>query len=110
MFGWRVEVELLGVKICSLNVRVEKTDCRGAHEILSGQVVPWLLGFLDGEEERLNSLVELVGCSWINHLVVEGEVSIFKVLFDRHCRVKVNWGASHHASIWVEVKALSWSL
>ena len=57
--------------------------------------VVWLLGFLQWEEEGLDALVELVRGLWINGLVVEIEIGIFKILLDGHLGFDVDWGTSH---------------
>jgi hypothetical protein len=57
--------------------------------------VVWLLGFLQWEEEGLDALVELVRGLWINGLVVEIEIGIFKILLDGHLGFDVDWGTFH---------------
>ena len=103
-------MELLSEEVSFLDVRVKEIDGGGAHKVLGSKVVPRLLGLLDWEEERLDGLVELVGSTRINDLVVKVEVGIFKIFFDSHSRIKVDWSSSDHARVLVEVKALSWSL
>ena len=60
MFCWGMEMELLSMEICFFDMRIKKSDGGGAQVVLRGQVVSWLLGLLDWEEEGLNGLVELV--------------------------------------------------
>ena len=103
-------MELLSEEVCSSDVGVEETDRSSAHEVLGSKMVPWLLRLLDWEEERFDCLVELVGCARIDDFVVKSEIGIFKIFLDSLSRIKVDWGASDHASVWVEVKALTWSL
>ena len=103
-------MELLSEEVCSGDVGVEETDRSSAHEVLGSKVVPWLLRLLDWEEERFDCLVELVGCARINDFVVKSEIGIFEIFLDGLSRIKVDWGSSDHASVWVEVKALTWSL
>ena len=103
-------MELLSEEVCSSDVGVEETDRSSAHEVLGGKVVPWLLCLFDWEEERFDCLVELVGCTRVDDLIVKSEIGIFEIFLDGLSRIKVDWGASDHASVWVEVKALTWSL
>ena len=103
-------MELLSEEICSSDVRVEETDRSSAHEVLGRKLVPWLLSLLYWEEERFDCLVELVGCARINDFVVKSEIGIFEIFLNGLSRIKVDWSASHHASVWVKVKALTWSL
>ena len=80
VLGWRMEMELLSKEICLLDMWIEKTNSRGAQEVLRGQVVSWLLGCLQGEEEGFNRLVEFVRGFWINCFVVEIELIVGKIL------------------------------
>ena len=103
-------MELGSVELSTRDVFVEKTDGRSVHPVESSMVIIWFLGLLEREGVRLNGLIELVRCLWINVLVVEPKAIVLEVSHNWDVGLKIDRGPLHHVSWLILVVAFSWSL
>ena len=101
-------MELLGEEVAAVDMLIEQTDGRGVHVVEVPQVVLWDLDLLEWEPVGLVGLVELVGVSGIDDLVVELEHVILEGLGDGHAGLEVDWGLLGIKTALEEL--LSWSL
>ena len=101
-------MELLGEEVAAVDMLIEQTDGRGVHVVEVPQIVLWDLDLLEWEPVGLVGLVELVGVSGIDDLVVELEHIILEGLGDGHVGLEVDWSLLGIKTALEEL--LSWSL
>jgi len=106
----RVEMELSSVELSTRDVLVEQTDGRSVHPVESSMVIIWFLRLLQWERVRLNGLIELVRCLWINVLVVEPKPIVLEVSHNWDVGLKIDRGPLDHVSWLILVVAFPWSL